>query len=123
MPVAANSLVSIVVRTTGRPTLARTLERIAAQTYRPLEAVVVDASGRQAAPSAAGGVPVVFVQEDRPLDRPRAANIGLDRAHGDAVLFLDEDDEIEAGHIADLHEALTNTPGAHAAYSQTRLVD
>ena len=113
-------LVSIVVRTMGRPALARAFERIAAQTHRPLETVVVDASGSLGEPPASD-TPVIMVRKGR-LDRPRAANAGLDAARGDAILFLDEDDEIEPTHIADLVQAMAASR-ARAAYSQTRLVD
>ena len=106
----------------GRSPLARAMERIAAQSHRPLEVVVVDASGSPAVPPALRDLPITLVQGRR-LDRPHAANAGLDRARGDLVLFLDEDDEIEPTHIADLCQALAATPRARVAYSQTRLVD
>jgi len=113
-------LVSIIVRTMGRPTLPRALGRIAAQTHRPLETVLVDASGSLGEPPSSE-TPVVMVRKGR-LDRPHAANAGLDAARGEALLFLDEDDEIDATHVADLAQAMSAT-GARAAYSQTRLVD
>jgi hypothetical protein len=67
-------------------------------------------------------LPMTLVRRGR-LDRASAANAGLDAAKGDAILFLDEDDEIERDHLASLREALRSVPGARAAYSQTRLVD
>jgi glycosyltransferase involved in cell wall biosynthesis len=120
-PASMGPLVTVVVRTMGRPTLERTLRRIAAQTHRPLEIVLVDASGSFGEPPT-GDIPVVMVRKG-PLDRPRAANAGLDAARGNAILFLDEDDEIEPGHVADLLQALAAERGARVAYSQTRLVD
>ena len=106
----------------GRETLARSLARIVAQTWRPLEIVLVDASGQQPSRNAVGDVPVTFVQRG-PLARARAANVGIDHARGEAILFLDEDDEIESDHVADLQAALANTPNARVAYSQTRLLE
>jgi glycosyltransferase involved in cell wall biosynthesis len=114
-------LVSVVVRTMGRPTLARALARIAAQAHRPLETVLVDAAG-SLGELPASDIPRIMVRQGK-LDRPRAANAGLDAARGEAILFLDEDDEIEPTHVADLLSARANTQGARVAYSQTRLVD
>ena len=37
-----NPLVSVIVRTMGRPELARALDSVAAQTHRPIEIVIVD---------------------------------------------------------------------------------
>src|SRR5829696_1908804 len=104
-------LVSVVVRSMGRPELARALHRIAAQTYRPLEIVLVDASGEQTPLQAHQGIPVRFVRKGK-LDRARAANAGMAAARGDAVMFLDEDDEIEPEHIAELQRILATTSGA-----------
>jgi glycosyltransferase involved in cell wall biosynthesis len=118
---ATPPLVSVVVRSMGRPTLDRTLARIAAQTHRPLEIVLVHASGSPSEPATLH-IPVVNVRQG-PLDRPRAANAGLDAARGDWVIFLDEDDEIESTHVSELLNAMAVSPGARAAYSQTRLVD
>ncbi|HXZ47603.1 MAG TPA: glycosyltransferase [Usitatibacter sp.] len=115
------SCVSMIVRTMGRETLARALDCAAAQTHRPLEIVLVDAGDRGIAPAEHRGVPVRVVREGR-LDRPRAANAGLAAARGEWILFLDEDDEIAPGHVAELLAA-ARAAGARAAYSQTRLVD
>ena len=115
-------LASIIVRTMGRETLARALDRIAAQSVRPLEIVVVDASASLAPVAQHADLPVVFVQKGR-LARAAAANAGLDAARGHVVAFLDEDDEIEPQHLADLLAAMAINRGARAAYSQTRLVD
>jgi len=120
-PANTGPLVSVVVRTMGRPTLDRTLARIEAQAHRPLEIVLVHASGSPSEP-VTRHIPLVNVRQG-PLDRPRAANAGLDTARGDWIIFLDEDDEIEATHVAELLNAAAASPGARAAYSQTRLVD
>jgi glycosyltransferase involved in cell wall biosynthesis len=114
--------VSLIVRTTGRATLERTLGRIAAQTYRPLEIVLVDASGALAPRAEFKDIPVRFVQRGR-LARAPAANAGLDAATGSVLAFLDEDDEIEPAHVEDLVRAMRAARGARVAYSQTRLVD
>jgi len=115
-------LVSVIVRTVGRDTLARTLDGVVAQTHRPIEVVLVDATGASVTAPDFKALPMTVVRRGR-LDRPRAANAGLDAAKGDAILFLDEDDQVERDHLASLLEALRTVPGARVAYSQTRLVD
>ena len=114
-------LVSVIVRTMGRPALPRALAAIAAQTHRPIEAVVVDAAGSGITPPAPEALPVRIVRGG-PFDRPQAANAGLDAARGEWLAFLDEDDEIDPGHVAHLL-ATAMVAGTRAAYSQTRLLD
>src|SRR4051812_620779 len=92
-------LVSIIVRTMGRPEIRRALASVLAQTHRPLELVVVDASGGGFPQERFGDIPIRFAGGS-PLDRPRAANAGLDAATGEWLLVLDEDDEIAPSHVA-----------------------
>jgi hypothetical protein len=118
---ATAPLVSVVVRTVGRPTLARALDSIAAQSHRPLEIVLVDAAASGIALASHRGVPVRTASPGRRLLRPHAANAGLDAARGEWISLLDEDDEIAPTHVAQLL-AVALVSGAPAAYSQTRLV-
>ena len=114
-------LASIIVRTMGRPEIRRALASVAAQAYRPLEVVVVDAAGGGFAQQRVGDIPV-RVAGGTALDRPRAANAGLDAASGEWLLFLDEDDEIAPTHVATL-VATAMVAGTRVAYSQARMVD
>lgn len=122
MSAQSPSLVTVIVRTMGRPQLARALDCVAAQTHRPLEIVLVDAGARGFAMASHAGIPVRVVSRGTRLDRPRAANAGLEAANGSWLLFLDEDDEIEPAHVADLMVA-AQSARTEVAYSQTRLVD
>ena len=117
----AKPLVSVIVRTMGRPELPRALASVAAQTHRPLEIVLVDAAAKGLALQRHADIPVRVAGDGR-LDRARAANAGLEAAQGAWLLFLDEDDEIEPDHVAELLEA-ARASGTEVAYSQTRLVD
>ena len=119
---ASPPLTSVVVRTLGRPTLSRALASIAAQTHRPIEIVLVDAAGSGMKMSHYGNVAVRVVSRGEPLDRPRAANAGLESTRGAWISFLDEDDEIAPGHLAQLLATAT-VAGLPVAYSQTQLVE
>jgi glycosyltransferase involved in cell wall biosynthesis len=114
-------LVSVIVRTMGRPELARALDSVAAQTHRPIEIVIVDAADAGLAMHERSGLPVRVVRKGR-LARAPAANAGLEAASGEWLLFLDEDDEIEPGHVEELLTAARHS-NTEVAYSQTRLVD
>ena len=70
------ALVSIVTRTLGRPCVADAAASVAAQTYRPLEWVVVDASGNGVDVPPAGDVPVRIVSTGSPMNRTVAGNAG-----------------------------------------------
>lgn len=118
---ASPPLVSVIVRTMGRPELARALDAIASQSHRPLEIVLVDAADQGIQKTEHSGVPVRVVRRG-PLARAQAANAGLDAASGDWLLFLDEDDEIDRTHLEQLLAAARRSNAA-VAYSQTTLLD
>ena len=105
----------------GRPTLARALASVAAQTWRPLEIVLVDAAGAGLDMRSHAGIPVRVARGGGALDRPRAANAGLAAARGAWIGFLDEDDEIEPDHVARL-VATASVAGLPVAYGQTRMI-
>lgn len=110
---------SVIVRTIGRDTLPRAIQSIERQTWRPIEAVIVHA--RENVLPVAAAIPV-RIAGGQALDRPRAANAGLQASGGEWMLFLDEDDTIEADHVESLIAA-ARAANARVAYSQTRLVD
>jgi len=115
-------LVSIIVRTMGRPSLVRALQSALAQHWRPLEVVVVR-SGGDSMPHlpSAPGVDVRVVEGGR-LNRPRAANIGLAAANGDWLVFLDDDDRTKPEHVSSLVECASVPSAPLVAYSATACV-
>lgn len=114
-----SKLVSVICRTIGRSSLRQALQSVADQTYTPVEIVLVDAAASDALDPAAipDSIPVVHVKPASPLARAAAANAGLDAAHGDYLMFLDDDDWIAAGHIEQLVAALSAIDDCRAAYS------
>jgi hypothetical protein len=118
-PAAALPLISVIVRSMDRPSLAAALASIAAQDASPVEVVLVNALGpaHGPVPTAAGAHPLHRIDAGRPLPRSAAANAGLDAAQGRWVIFLDDDDVYLPGHLSRLAAALAARPAAVAAYA------
>ena len=117
---ASPPLVSVLVRTMGRPSVSRALACVAAQTHRPIEIVLVDAAGLGIDRKQYGHLSVRVVAGG-PMNRAQAANAAMTSARGAWMMFLDEDDEIAPEHVAQLLSTAM-VAGTPAAYSQTRLV-
>ncbi|MGD9848330.1 MAG: glycosyltransferase [Desulfuromonas sp.] len=100
-------LVSIIVRSMDRSTLGEALDSIAIQTYENIEVVVVNAKGGQHSPLGehCGRFPLRLVNQNQdPLLRSKAANVGLSSCRGKFLAFLDEDDTYEPDHVQVLVE-------------------
>ena len=118
-PAAALPLISVIVRSMDRPSLAAALQSIAAQDASAVEVVLVNARGpaHGPVPAAAGVHPLRRIDAGHALPRPAAANAGLDAAQGRRVIFLDDDDVFLPGHLSRLAAALDTQPDAVAAYA------
>jgi len=116
-------LVSVIIRSMDRPTLSDALDSVALQTYQHIEVVVVDAKGEghRKLGEWCGRFPLRTIENGEPLDRSRAANIGLHSAKGSYLIFLDDDDLFYPGHITHLVTALQNHPSARCVYSGVRV--
>jgi len=124
---SSRPLVSIIVRSMGRPELRSALESLAAQDYPNLEVIVVDASGGTHPP-----LPEItwkpehhlrLVGGERRLNRPQACNVGLDAVRGEWFGFLDDDDTCDPGHVSELIRASATRPEALLIYGSARLLD
>ncbi|MGH8801058.1 MAG: glycosyltransferase [Casimicrobiaceae bacterium] len=118
----ATPTVSVVVRSTDRPTLAAALASLAEQDYPTVEVVLVAASGatHPAPPARIGAHPVRFAASAVRLTRPQAANVGIDAASGDWISFLDDDDVLLPGHVAGLAAAAGRAQEARFTYTLAR---
>jgi hypothetical protein len=113
-------LVSIVIRSANRPELVQALASLAVQTYTNIEVILVDVEGHGVfdAPSYwCGSLPLHIASTGQHLNRGAAANLGLDRAHGDYIAFLDDDDWFLPDHVELLVSALRDQPDNQAAYA------
>ncbi|MGU3432766.1 glycosyltransferase family 2 protein [Actinomycetes bacterium M1A6_2h] len=82
--------VSVVIPTTGRPSLRNAAESALAQSYPPLEVIVVsDDASRLDLPSDARITTVLSTER---VGASRARQLGIDAARGDVVALLDDDD-------------------------------
>lgn len=119
-------LVSIVVRSMGRPELRLALESIAAQDYPRIEIILVDASGGTHPPLPdidwQPGHVLRKVGGDRRLPRPVACNVGLEEVHGHWFCFLDDDDTYEPHHVSALIKATLETPDALVVYGRSNML-
>ncbi len=122
---ADGPLVSIVVRTKDRPeTLREALESIASQTWRPLEAVVVNDGGSsvgEVTAAVSGRLDLRTVEHGTSRGRAAAANAGVEAARGRWIGFLDDDDLYLPEHVATVHAAAVRS-GVRAAYAACRVL-
>ncbi|HEY5314660.1 MAG TPA: glycosyltransferase [Pirellulales bacterium] len=115
--------VSIVVRTCrGRlDFLQEALASLFAQTYAPLQIVVVEDGSADAGPLverlAAGMRQPMLYRSIEKAGRCHAGNVGLALAGGRLLGFLDDDDRLFPHHVASLVEVLVRQPAVPAAYS------
>lgn len=118
-------LVSVIVRSMGRPTLAQALQSLALQTHSHLEVVLVDAAGDGLPGVDLQGypLPVRRVSMGKQLPRAEAANAGLRAAGGEFLIFLDDDDWFYPDHVAKLVLASRRNPAFKAVHTAIECVD
>jgi|WetSurSiteA1Bulk_404760.scaffolds.fasta_scaffold00119_10 glycosyltransferase involved in cell wall biosynthesis len=122
-----NPLVSIIVRTKDRPQLlANSIRGIAAQTYRPIEVVLVNDGGCDLdideTRSVLGDISLNYFQIEKNSGRAHAGNVGIENAQGEFTGFLDDDDELYPDHVETL-VPLLHEGGCRVAYSAVKFVE
>jgi GT2 family glycosyltransferase len=122
-------LISIIVRTKDRAKLLkRALQSISAQTYRPIEVVLVNDGGcnlnTEELKMLLGEVSLNYIRLEKNVGRAYAGNVGIENANGKYVGFLDDDDEFYPDHIQTLVAVLMREPYPIAyADAETILMD
>ena len=121
-----NPLVSIIVRTKDRPILLkRALQSIAAQTYSPIEVVLVNDGGCdldiEELKNILGDVSLNYIRLEQNTGRAHAANVGLKNVEGEYIGFLDDDDEFYPEHVETLVTFLKNSD-FKVAYTDSLMV-
>ncbi|MGO9614454.1 MAG: glycoside hydrolase family 99-like domain-containing protein [Dissulfurispiraceae bacterium] len=121
-----NQLVSIIVRTKDRPSLLkRALQSIAAQTYKPIEVILVNDGGCDLdvheISAILNDVELRYIRLKSNAGRANAGNVGVNNARGKYTGFLDDDDEFHEDHIATLVHFL-NQSEYRVAYSDAFFV-
>ena len=116
-------LVSVVLRSIGRSSIDRALWSVEHQDYQQIEIVIVNARAKPH-PSLQSGLTrqIRLVQLNRDLNRPEAANVGLDNCQGEYIIFLDDDDHFEKDHISSLVACMHANPEYLVAYGGTRIL-
>jgi glycosyltransferase involved in cell wall biosynthesis len=104
-------VVSVIVRTKDRPILLKkALKSIVAQTYRPVEAVIVNDGGQDLdtveIQEILGDIDLRYVKLDKSAGRAHAGNTGIEHARGEYAAFLDDDDLFYPDHLAILVDVL-----------------
>ena len=128
---APRPLVSILVRTVGRPAwLREALASCARQTYPNLEVIVVEdgsETSRAVVEEFAPGLAIRYHSTGQRVGRARVGNLALSMARGEYLNFLDDDDVLFADHAEVLVDAATRERAA-GAYAlawevETRVLD
>lgn len=110
-------LISVVVRTKDRPhLLAEALASLAEGSYRRVEVVLVNDGGQAPVVPDDYPFPVVAVNLPQNGGRAVAANKGLEKAEGEWIAFLDDDDVAEPEHLATL-AGLSAAGGTRVVYT------
>ncbi len=102
--------VSVVIPTVGRPTLRAAVDSVGRQSVLPDEIVVVNDSPEQLSVTSELGANVVEEFTGGGKGPSAARNKGVDRAQGELIAYLDDDDLWLPHHIASALQSFERTP-------------
>lgn len=115
-----NSLVSVIVRTCGRPCVLReTLLSLRRQTYDNFEIVIVEDGApisQKMIEDEFADLKILYHATGEKVGRSKAGNFAMNLAHGKYLNFLDDDDLFLADHIETLIANIEKS-GMLAAYA------
>jgi len=104
--------------------LKKALKSIVAQTYRPVETVIVNDGGQDLdiveIQKILGDIDLRYIKLDKSTGRARAGNTGIEHAQGEYAGFLDDDDLFYPDHLAILVDVLEQYD-YQAAYSDAQI--
>ncbi len=118
-PAIEGPLVSVIVPTSNRPgMLSRALASILSQTYRNLEAIVVNDACEDVSDmiDSCRDSRVVYIRHEHNRGRSAARNTGLKAARGIYIAYLDDDDIFYPDHVETLAGFLEKN-GEKVAYT------
>lgn len=123
-PPGAPPKLSVLIRTTGRPSLAAAIDSVRQQRFTDWELVVLNAGGRpiEGLAELLAGLRSRVLEPGAVVPRSQAANLLLDAAQGELALFLDDDDWLLPQHLGKLSAALDRQPDLVAAYADVDCV-
>ncbi len=102
----------------GEQTIQTAIDSVLAQTFGDFELIVVDNGSTDRTPEILAAVNdsrlSVFIMPERGVSLAR--NLGLHKARGDFIAFLDSDDTWDAGFLEKMHTALASDSKAVLAY-------
>lgn len=103
-------------------TIKRVLSAIYSQTYPSLEVVVIDDGSTDGLASALAlfSDRLTLIRFSENYGAPHARNVGLERSHGELVMFLDADLILKKQAVSKLVTALGANPEASFAYPSFR---
>ena len=113
-PQSGGALVSVIIPTYNRARLVgAAVESVLAQTYRPLEVIVVDDGSSDESQHALSRYrdEILLLRHERNRGAPAARNTGVSAARGEYVAFLDSDDLWEPDKLEKQMAAMLAGPG------------
>jgi len=122
-------LVSTIIPVRNRPDmLIRAVESVLAQSYRPIEIIIVDDGSTDNTPEVASSLASQHPTEVRLLQQANAGpgparETGRLASQGEFIQYLDSDDRLLPNKFADQVKALREHPDCGVAYGMTRLID